>query len=64
MGTFDSTAFKDKQRSDGKRDIYFNGPGDGGNHGHVVQNGDGSYDHVRDVEGRVYVDNGKSGNDK
>lgn len=52
----DSSAFRDTERKDGsgKRDIYFNGPGDGANHGHVVVNPDGSYEHVRDVEGNTY----------
>jgi len=56
MGTFDSTAFRDSERNDGsgKRDIYFNGPGDGANHGHVVENADGSYEYARDVEGNSY----------
>lgn len=57
MGTMDSSALKDQERPDGRRDIYFNGPGDGGNHGHVVQNPDGTYDFVRDVEGNTYIDN-------
>jgi len=60
MGTMNSSAFSDKERSDGARDILFNGPGDGSAHGHVVERGqaDGSrtYDYVRDVEGNVYVD--------
>jgi hypothetical protein len=65
MGTMDSSAFKDSSRSDGsgKQDILFNGPGDGANHGHVVQSpgsdGQTTYDYVRDVEGNVYVDNSK-----
>lgn len=60
LGTFNSTSFSDKERSDGsgKRDIYFNGPGDGANHGHVVQregaDGNTVYDYVRDVEGNEY----------
>lgn len=57
MGTYDSTAFSDQPRPDGTRDIYFNGPGDGQNHGHVVVNPDGGYEYVRDVEGNVYIDN-------
>jgi hypothetical protein len=56
MGTHDSSAFKDKERENGKRDILFNGPGDGSKHGHVVENTDGSYSFVRDVEGNVYID--------
>lgn len=61
MGTFDSDAFSDKEKADGsgKRDILFNGPGDGGDHGHVVQSPDGSYDFARDVEGSVYIDKSK-----
>ena len=60
MGTFDSSAFKDKERADGKRDIYFNGPGDGAKHGHVVANPDGSYEFARDVEGNTYDVGNKS----
>lgn len=61
MGTFGASAFKDKGRKDsGKRDIYFNAPGDGSKHGHVVQspgrNGNTRYHYVRDVEGNVYKD--------
>ena len=62
MGTFNSSAFKDQARKDGsgKSDVLFNGPGDGSNHGHVVQstdsNGNPEYHYVRDVEGNVYVD--------
>jgi hypothetical protein len=58
----DSSAFKDQPRNDGsgKSDILFNGPGDGGQHGHVVQSLDANenpiYHHVRDVEGNVYID--------
>lgn len=59
MGTFDSSAFREHERPDGKTDIFFNGPGDGANHGHVVQHqgpdGQTVYDHVRDVEGNVYI---------
>lgn len=56
MGTFDSSAFKDEEKKDGsgKRDILFNGPGDGGSHGHVVTNPDGSIEYARDVEGNEY----------
>ena len=57
MGTFDSSAFRDKVGQDGDRDIYFNGPNDGPNHGHVVQDPQGNYKYVRDVEGNVYIDN-------
>ncbi len=62
MGTFNSSAFKDKPRNDdsGKSDVLFNGPGDGSSHGHVVQSfdadGNPKYHYVRDVEGNVYVD--------
>ncbi|TCJ40099.1 hypothetical protein [Parafrankia sp. BMG5.11] len=58
MSTYDSTAFRDQEREDGRRNIYFNGPGDGAAHGHVVQheeNGQTVYDYVRDVEGNVYI---------
>lgn len=58
MGTYDATAFREQVRSDGKTNIYFNGPGDGPNHGHVVQHqgpdGQVVYDFVRDVEGNEY----------
>ena len=57
MGTNNSSAFRDNERPSGQHDIYFNGPGDGGAHGHVVTNPDGGYDYVRDVEGNVYIDN-------
>ena len=66
MGTMDSSAFRDSPKSDGsgKQDINFNGPGDGRDHGHVVQssNDDGStnYHYVRDVEGNIYIDDSKS----
>jgi hypothetical protein len=62
MGTHDSSAFKDQERKDGsgKRDVYFNGPGDGKRHGHVVErrrsDGTREYPYVRDVEGNVYRD--------
>jgi hypothetical protein len=62
MGTQDSSAFKDKERKKepGTRDIYFNGPGDGKRHGHVVErqrpDGTREYPYVRDVEGNVYKD--------
>jgi hypothetical protein len=58
----DSSAFKDKDRKDGsgKRDVYFNGPGDRRSHGHVVEkvdkDGNRTYPFVRDVEGNVYAD--------
>lgn len=59
-----STAFSDKERDDGKRDIYFNrGSQDGANHGHVVQSSNDSgstdYHYVRDEDGSVYVDDSK-----
>lgn len=62
MGTFNSSSFRSSDRDDGsgKTDHYFNGPGDGSNHGHVVErtneDGDREYDYVRDVEGDVYID--------
>ncbi len=62
MGTMDSSAFKDQDRKDGsgKRDVLFNGRGDGNRHGHVVErkgrDGKTEYVYVRDVEGRVYID--------
>ena len=62
MGTMGSSAFKDRERKDdsGKRDILFNGRGDGERHGHVVErkgrDGMTEYLYVRDVEGRVYID--------
>jgi hypothetical protein len=63
MPTNNASAFKDQPRNDGsgKSDILFNGPGDGSQHGHVVQHngadGNPVYDYVRDVEGNVYTDN-------
>lgn len=57
-----STAFRERQRQDGsgKTDIFFNTPGDGDKHGHVVQHedadGNTAYDFVRDVEGNTYID--------
>lgn len=57
MGTFDSSAFRDKVNpKDGDRDIMFNGPGDGSKHGHVVIDPQGKYKFVRDVEGKRYID--------
>ncbi|HUY25202.1 MAG TPA: hypothetical protein VMV09_07870 [Candidatus Saccharimonadales bacterium] len=56
MSTKESSAFKDQVRPDGRREYLFNGPGDGGQHGHVVENQDGSYQYARDVEGNVYID--------
>lgn len=60
MGTFNSDAFSDKVGADGDRDILFNGPGDGGDHGHVVIGADGSYKYARDVEGNEYDVQGKN----
>lgn len=61
MGTMDSSAFRSHERADGKTDVLFNGPGDGANHGHVVEQtdagGNRTYDYVRDVEGNTYIDN-------
>ena len=66
MGRWDDvTAFKDKDRDDdsGKTDIMFNAPGQGGEHGHVVQSegedGQTDYHYVRDNEGTPYVDDSK-----
>ena len=57
MGTQDSSAFSSKIRPDGMESVLFNGPGDGANHGHVVQNPQtGDVVYARDVEGNVYVD--------
>lgn len=58
-----STAFRTRTRQDGsgKTDVFFNRPGDGSDHGHVVQREDGGntvYDYVRDEDGNVYTDNG------
>jgi hypothetical protein len=70
MGTFDSSAFKDKEKKDGsgKRDIFFNGPGDGKRHGHVVErtrsDGTREYPYVRDVEGNEYADDSKRRRDR
>jgi predicted phage tail protein len=62
VSTYDASAFRTQERDDGKTNIYFNGPGDGPNHGHVVQHPDADgnmvYDFVRDVEGNTYIDNG------
>ena len=60
MGTYDSTSFSDKVGKDGDRDILFNGPGDGKDHGHVVIDPDGKYKYARDVEGNEYDVEGKS----
>lgn len=54
MGTFDASAFSDRVGRDGDRDILFNGPGDGSQHGHVVMDPDDRYKFVRDVEGNTY----------
>jgi hypothetical protein len=64
-GTFNATAFHDepKPRDPSKNNIYFNGPGDGDLHGHVVTswdaNGDPVYHYARDVEQDVYIDDSK-----
>ena len=59
VGTSNSSVFKSKDRKDGRTDHYFNGPGDGAKHGHVVESkkSDGSsrYPFARDVEGNVYL---------
>ena len=61
-GTMNSSAFRTRDRNDGsgKRDTFFNGPGDADRHGHVVERtgADGSTEYlfVRDVEGDVYKD--------
>ena len=63
MGTFNSSVFKSNGRKDGRNDHLFNGPGDKGKHGHVVDSrqtdGSTKYHYVRDVEGKVYVDDRK-----
>jgi len=52
-----STAFKSKVRGDGKENVFFNRPGDGKNHGHVVQDPkSGKVTYARDEDGNVYVD--------
>jgi hypothetical protein len=60
-GTQNSTAFRTRERTDGsgKTDVFFNGPGDGAAHGHVVEggtnaNGSTNYIYARDVEGNEY----------
>jgi len=60
-GTMRSSAFTTKNnRTDGKTNHYFNGPGDGKRHGHVVEGPKpGEYDYARDVEGNVYIDKRK-----
>jgi hypothetical protein len=61
-GTMNSSAFRTNKptRPDGKRDHYFNGPGDGSNKGHVVEGAQrGTYHYARDVEGNVYIDDKK-----
>lgn len=58
-GTMNSSAVpgpKKLKDGSGKRDHYFNGPGDGERHGHVVEKKRGEYLYVRDVEGNVYKD--------
>ena len=60
MGTFNSSVFKSKTKADGKTHDFFNGPGDTGKHGHVVQSQrpgkPTKYQYARDVEGNVYVE--------
>lgn len=54
-GTFNSTVFESKQKADGSTHHYFNsGPNDGEWHGHVIEEPDGSYRHVRDADGMQY----------
>jgi len=55
------TAFRERERPDGKTDVYFNAPGDGARHGHHVRNLDGTTEYVRDPDGNVYVDRSKEG---
>jgi hypothetical protein len=47
-----------RDRKDGKTEHFFNGPGDGDKHGHVVERRDENdnveYDYARDVEGTEY----------
>jgi hypothetical protein len=63
MATSNSSSFKSSTRKDGRSQHLFNGPGDGGKHGHVVQSSNPSgptkYHYVRDVEGNVYIDDRK-----
>src|SRR2546423_149855 len=62
VSTRGSSAYEDKPKQDGsgKRDIYFNAPGDGDRHGHVVERHDSGgrpqYHYVRDVEGNIFID--------
>ncbi len=59
-GTMNSTvsSSKTQRRDPSVTNHYFNGPGDGDQHGHVQEkrNSDGSklYPYVRDVEGNEY----------
>lgn len=59
-GTFNASSFRDApQRNDSSvTNTYFNGPGDGAEHGHVKyrDNPDGTTDYLyaRDVEGHEY----------
>lgn len=55
VSTYDASAFSDRVGQDGDRDILFNGPGDGPNHGHVVMDPQDEYKYVRDVEGNEYI---------
>ena len=63
MAASNRSNFKSNNRKDGRTHHLFNGPGDGGKHGHVVESSKpGSptkYHYVRDVEGGVYVDDRK-----
>jgi hypothetical protein len=60
MVTSDPTSFRESDRNDGsgKTDTYFNSPGDGDAHGHVVSHQDSSgqtsYDYARDTSGTEY----------
>ena len=58
MPTRDSSTFLSRDRKDGKTEHFFNGPGDGDKHGHVVERRDENdnveYDYARDVEGTEY----------
>lgn len=57
-----SSAFKSRPNRTNEEAMnhYFNGPGDGDNHGHVQEiiqpDGNATYPYVRDVEGNEYGD--------
>jgi hypothetical protein len=59
-GTMNSSNFKSKPQRNNPNvtNHYFNGPGDGKNHGHVKEHrntdGSNSYLYARDVEGNEY----------